>query len=96
MHFYTLRNKLGFSSIHGKFLSIRWPIDISLQHDWFKFANLRIIEEKAVCHKKPGIAHFETTVTRNDIFRQSHWTKTSRVLRESQLHLLVSSLTIDD
>lgn len=80
---YTLRNEIGFSSLHGKLVS---------NHVFQRYCCMTTsLWQGGPSHNKMGIQHFYASITKNDVFRQSHCTKTSKSMQKSQLHLFLST-----
>lgn len=69
------------------FIRLCLPKYLSLQHGLFKLTVLRLSVAKAFCHRNAGFSNCKAIITKNDIFRQPAWTKTSKTLRESQIHM---------
>lgn len=49
---YTLGTEIGFKEMQVNVYAIRWPKDIHLQHDLFKFVDLRLFVTEGACHKR--------------------------------------------
>lgn len=78
----TLRNKVGYSSMHKKVLCNQVAGNVSLWHDSLKFANIRFFMANMVYHKMRGFIHSEPIATKDDICRQSDRAKEIEVFAD--------------
>lgn len=75
--YYAIRNEVGFYPVHGSVLCHDvCGSSLFVQPDWFKYAELPHFVAKAACKKITSrFSHFQTIITKNNIFQKSHRTK---------------------